>query len=254
MPLASPKPSPPNKSRQRLQKFMAACGAGSRRACESMIQAGRVTVNGRRITQQGQVVDPETDAVSLDGRPLKPERKRVFAFHKPRNVVSTLHDPQGRPTVGDYLTSVPQRLTPVGRLDFGSEGLLLVTNDGELAHRCMHPRHHVEKVYICRLDKPLQPAHARAWRTGVEADGERLRCLAVTPRSSVRGDFAVRIVLGEGRNRHIRRMAEATGYRVLHLKRIRVGGVSLGDLPPGQLRELTEAEVKELYRATRPRG
>lgn len=250
---SEPCPLPPPPGGVRLQKFLASAGAGSRRRCEELIVAGRVHVDGVRVTELGSRVDPETQAVELDGRPVRPERHRTYLADKPRNLMCTSHDPEGRPTIVEWAARMgadPRlRLYTIGRLDWDSEGLILLTNDGELAQAFAHPRHHVEKEYRAWTDRFATREQIAAMIAGVEDDGEVLRALSVVPEASRPGrPPSLRIVLGEGRNRHIRRMLEAIGLRVKRLRRIRIGPLSESALRGKPLRELSQAELDVLAR------
>jgi 23S rRNA pseudouridine2605 synthase len=232
---------------ERLQRALARAGLGSRRACEDLIRAGRVTVDGR-TAELGESVDPSRDRVEVDGSriPLDPEL-RYFVLNKPAGIVSTVRDPQRRRDLASYLPE-DVRVFPVGRLDRDSEGLLLLTNDGELSNRLMHPRYGAEKEYLAEVEgTPTERTVARLER-GVDledgpAQAKRARVVA---RSS--GRAAVRVVMAEGRKREVRRMLEAIGLPVRRLVRVRVGPIRLGHLRPGTVRELTPDEVGELYR------
>ena len=232
---------------ERLQRALARAGLGSRRACEDLILAGKVSVNGR-IAELGDSVDPSRDRVEVDGSriPLDPEL-RYFVLNKPAGVVSTVRDPQRR---GDLSAYLPEdvRVFPVGRLDRDSEGLLFLTNDGELSNRLLHPRYGAEKEYLAEVEgKPTERRVAQLER-GIELDdgparAERARVVA---RSG--GRAAIRVVMTEGRKREVRRMLGAIGHPVRRLVRVRLGPIRLGRLRPGTLRELTSEEVADLYR------
>ena len=242
-----PRPNPSN--RVRLQKHLAACGLGSRRACETIIAEGRVTVDGVKVTQQGVSIDPQTAAVCLDGRPVAVERSRYWVVYKPRGVVSTCHDPQGRRTVLDLLPTVDVRLYPVGRLDYDSEGLLLLTNDGALSLRLLHPRHEIDKVYLVQTPTELSPAELDRARRGVESEGEPLRVAAIAPERPNRFGQVYRVVLRQGRKRQIRRIFFELEHTVTRLTRVAMGPLALGTLKAGEWRELTAHEVAVLYKA-----
>lgn len=235
----------------RLQKFMADCGVASRRACEQIISDGRVTVNGIPAVL-GMSVE-ETDDVRLDGKPLKPAEKRVvLMFYKPRGVVSTSSDEAGRKTVQAFVGDLPYRLYNVGRLDLNSEGLLLLTNDGELCNHLMHPRYGVEKTYRVVCDGTLSASEIAALTNGVQLDdGMTAPAKVANIRRSTTGGTAFSITIHEGRNRQIRRMLEAVGHRTLRLKREAYGPLKLGELKPGEWRYLSEAEIAALYRTAR---
>lgn len=235
---------------ERLQKFMAEAGVASRRACEELIRQGRVTVNGETASL-GRSVEPEQDRVELDGKPVqKAQRRTVILLYKPRGVVSTSSDPEGRRTVQDYFREIPERLYNVGRLDLNSEGLLLMTNDGALANRLTHPRYGVEKTYYAVCDGKLTASEAAKLTNGIELeDGMTAPARVDAVRTTQRGDTSFLITIHEGRNRQIRRMLEAVGHRTLRLKRERFGPLSLGTLAPGEWRKLSDEEIKKLENA-----
>ncbi len=235
---------------ERLQKFMAEAGVASRRACEELIRQGRVTVNGETASL-GRSVEPEQDRVELDGKPVQKEQRRtVILLYKPRGVVSTSSDPEGRRTVQDYFREIPERLYNVGRLDLNSEGLLLMTNDGALANRLTHPRYGVEKTYYAVCDGKLTASEAAKLTNGIELeDGMTAPARVDAVRTTQRGDTSFLITIHEGRNRQIRRMLEAVGHRTLRLKRERFGPLSLGTLAPGEWRKLSDEEIKKLENA-----
>ena len=225
----------------RLAKFLAHGGVASRRKAEKIIAAGRVTVGGKMVTDPARDVG-EGDDVRVDGSPVGAESREVWAVHKPVGVVSTAREPGARPAVVDLVDSAA-RLYPVGRLDADSTGLLLLTNDGELANRLTHPRYEVPKAYVVELSRPPSDADLRRLEEGVELDDG-----FTAPAEARRlGERKVEIVLREGRNRQVRRMAEAVGNRVRALRRIRFGPVELGDLPTGEARRLSEEEVSTLW-------
>ena len=232
----------------RLQKYMAMCGVAARRKCEEMIAAGRVTVNGRVITEMGTQVE-EQDEVLVDGVRITPEEeKRYVLYHKPAGEVTTVSDEKGRETVMDRFRDFPVRLYPVGRLDYDSEGLLLLTNDGALAQRLTHPSCEVDKVYLARVTgNPSNEAIDRL-RRGVYMEGDERRTYPADVRvvrdESLFSDILVTI--HEGRNRQVRRMFDAVGHTVLLLRRVKFGPLEMGELKRGQWRELTEEELARL--------
>ena len=237
----------------RLQKFLAAAGVGSRRHCEELIVAGRVRVDGAVVAQLGARVDPETQRVELDGQVVRAEPHRTYLADKPRGILCTSFDPEGRPTIVEWAAQMgadPRlRLYTIGRLDYDSEGLILLTNDGVLAQEFAHPSRHVEKEYRAWIDRLATRDQLAAMLEGVEENGEHLRALSVVAEASRPGrPPTLRIVLGEGRNRHIRRMLEAIGLRVRRLRRIRIGPLSEADLRGKSLRELSSAELDRLAR------
>ena len=238
----------------RLQKFLAAAGVGSRRHCEELIVAGRVRVDGAIVAQLGARVDPATQRVELDGQAVRAEPHRTYLADKPRGILCTSSDPEGRPTIVEWAAQMGAdpnlRLYTIGRLDYDSEGLILLTNDGALAQEFAHPSRHVEKEYRAWIDRLATRDQLDAMLAGVEDDGESLRALAVVPEAARPGrPPTLRIVLGEGRNRHIRRMLEVLGLRVNRLRRIRIGPLAESDLRGQPLRELSPAELDRLVSA-----
>lgn len=234
---------------ERLQKILAAAGRGSRRACEELIAAGRVTVDGA-VATLGARADPRQAVIHVDGTRVITDTRLVHvAFNKPRGVVSTMADERGRRNLADYVTDLPARVYHVGRLDTDSEGLLLLTNDGDLAHRLMHPSYGVAKTYLCEVSGRVSRATGRSLRAGVElADGPaRVDGFRIVDHL---GDRAlVEVVIHEGRKHIVRRMLAEVGHPVSRLIRTTIGPVRLGDLPPGRHRKLTNDEVGALYRA-----
>jgi 23S rRNA pseudouridine2605 synthase len=230
----------------RVQRALARAGIASRRASEDLIREGRVTINGRPAVL-GDRVDPGTDVVTLDGIPVPLDPAlRTFALHKPSGVVSTLGDERGRPDLRTFLPDVPG-LVPVGRLDRDTEGLLLLTNDGELANRLMHPRYRVEKEYLVEVAGVPSSRHAALLERGIDLDDGPARAVSarVEGRTADRG--ALRVVMAEGRKREVRRMLEAIGLPVTRLVRTRIGPIRLERLAPGAVRELTVTEVRALH-------
>ena len=229
---------------------MADCGVASRRGCETIISDGRVTVNGLPAVL-GMSVEPDDD-VRLDGKRLVPQAKRVvLMLYKPRGVVSTSSDEAGRKTVQAFVSELPYRLYNVGRLDLNSEGLLLLTNDGELCNRLMHPRYGVEKTYRVVCDGTLSASEIASLTNGVLLeDGLTAPAKVKNIRRATTGGTAFSITIHEGRNRQIRRMLEAVGHRTLRLKREQYGNLKLGALKPGEWRFLSPEEVEDLYRTT----
>lgn len=234
--------------RVRLQKVLAAAGLGSRRACEELISAGRVEVDGIRMTELGVRVDPRTALIRVDGKRIEVRDEFVYwALNKPRGVLSAMSDARGRQTVGDLVADRPERLFHVGRLDADSEGLLLLTNDGDLAHRLMHPSFAIVKVYLATVEGRVSRQAERRIRAGVALeDGpvhvDRFRVLDSTP-----GQTLVQVSLHEGRKHIVRRLLAEVGHPVQRLVRTDIGPVRLGTLRPGKLRALTPTEVGQLY-------
>jgi 23S rRNA pseudouridine2605 synthase len=233
----------------RLQKVLATAGVGSRRASEELIAAGRVTVDGR-VARLGDKVDPATAVIHVDGERVVTDTRLVYlAMNKPAGVVSTMADERGRAAIADYLGGVPERVYHVGRLDADSEGLLLLTNDGDLAHRLMHPSYEVPKTYVCEVAGPLPRSVGRQLLAGVNlADGhakaDRFRVIDTVDRTAL-----VEVVLHEGRKHIVRRMFDAVGHPVSRLIRTAIGPIRLGDLKPGRIRRLNRAEVAALFKA-----
>jgi len=234
----------------RLQKAMAAAGAGSRRACEALIDAGRVSVDGAVVREQGRRVDPATAVVAVDGMRINLRADLVhLAFNKPQGVLSTMSDPRGRPTVADFVADRPQRLFHVGRLDADSEGLLLLTNDGPLAHRLTHPSFEVGKTYLAEVSGPLRGDVGRRLRAGVQLDDGPVTVDEFRVVSSVSNRVMVEVVLHEGRNHVVRRLLAEVGHPVSRLVRTAIGPIRLGSLRAGTLRRLSPAELGALYAA-----
>ncbi|MCI6375510.1 MAG: rRNA pseudouridine synthase [Clostridiales bacterium] len=232
----------------RLQKYMAMCGVAARRKCEEIIASGRVAVNGEIISQMGAQVE-EGDRVTVDGQLITPEeRKRYILYHKPAGEVTTVSDDKGRETVMDRFAGMDVRLYPVGRLDYDSEGLLLLTNDGELAQRLTHPSCEVDKTYLARVTGNPSGEALERLRRGVFMEGDERRTYPADVRvvrdESLYSD--VLVTIHEGRNRQVRRMFDAVGHRVLLLRRVRFGPLELGALRRGEWRELTEEEIARL--------
>lgn len=230
----------------RLQKYLAACGVASRRQAEEFIAQGLVQVNGQTITEMGVRVAPG-DKVTFRGKAVRPEEeKRYILYYKPIGEVTTVSDPEGRPTVMDHFKDFPVRLYPVGRLDFDSEGLLLLTNDGDLTRRLTHPSFEVDKRYIARVSNRVSEEGLRMLRGGVVIDGRKTAPAKVSVLRQDAFSTDILITIHEGRNRQIRKMVEAIGHQVVRLKRVQYGPVTLGNMKRGEWRDLTEAELKAL--------
>ena len=231
----------------RLQKVLAQAGYGSRRACELLIEAGRVEVDGVRVRELGLRVDPRRQAVHVDGLRVQVDESLVYlAFNKPLGVVSTMDDPQGRPTLADYVADRTERLFHVGRLDADTEGLILLTNDGELAHRLAHPSYEVPKTYLAEVAGPVARDLGKRLREGVELEDGPARADSFKVVDARPGKALVEVVLHEGRNHIVRRMLAAAGAPVEQLVRTQVGPIRLGDLRTGRLRALNRTEVGSL--------
>jgi 23S rRNA pseudouridine2605 synthase len=234
----------------RLQKVLAAAGVASRRACEIMISEGRVEVNGRLVVEQGTRVDPDRDVIRVDGSRIPPPRRHQYlVLNKPRGVVSTLADPEGRRTLAEFLPG-RERLFHVGRLDTDSEGLLILTNDGEFAHRLAHPSYEVPKTYLAEVAGVVNQATLRRLRSGISLDDGPVRPTGVTLVSTGTDRSLIKITLHEGRNHIVRRTMEAVGHPVRRLSRTGIGPVRLGNLKVGEVRDLTRDELGGLLDLT----
>ncbi|MBE5768004.1 MAG: rRNA pseudouridine synthase [Clostridiales bacterium] len=232
----------------RLQKYLALSGVASRRNSEKLIAEGQVAVNGKVVTEMGVQVDEMTDKVTVGGKLVQLEtEKHYLAYNKPIGEVTTVSDPEGRPTVMDHFRDYPVRLYPVGRLDYDSEGMLLLTNDGDLMNNLLHPSREVEKAYLVKVSNQVSEDTLRRLRAGVTLDDGRMTSPAMV--RLVRHEAFCSVVLvtiHEGRNRQVRRMFSAVGHEVVALKRIGFAGILLHDLPRGQWRRLTDVEVRKL--------
>lgn len=234
----------------RLQKVLAQAGVASRRAAEEMISQGRVRVNGLTVTELGRRVDPESDDIRVDGNPVSVSHSKVYwLLYKPGGCVTTLRDPQGRRTVMDWIPEAVERVFPVGRLDYDAEGLLLLTNDGVLAHRLQHPRFGVRKSYEVKVKGHPDPEALRRLARGVRLE-EGLTAPAEVSLMRRQDDAAwLRIVLHQGWYRQIKRMCASVGHQVLKIRRVGYGPLRLGKLKPGEARRLSPSEVRELHEA-----
>lgn len=242
-------PASPDPRGERLQKVLAAAGLGSRRDCEELILVGRVEVNRQTVTELGTRVDPRDDEIRVDGQPLKQTRRVTYAVNKPSGVVSTNRDPAGRPRVIDLVPEPDRRLFAVGRLDLHSEGLILVTNDGELANRLTHPRYEVGKTYRVMVAGHPSREQIAELRRGVRLAEGVARVESVRIKGRHKHATLLEMTLKEGRNREIRRVLARVGHKVLRLVRTAVGPVKLGNLPPGASRKLTREETDALWAA-----
>jgi 23S rRNA pseudouridine2605 synthase len=234
--------------RERVQKILASAGIGSRRACEELIAAGRVAVDGERITL-GAKADPVVQVITLDGERIHTNPSLVyFLLNKPPGVVTTVSDPQGRPTVMDLMPANP-RVYPVGRLDQDTEGLLILTNDGELANRLAHPRYEVEKTYVAQVRGQPKRHAMRQITDGVELEDGPAKARSVRQIGGAGDRSLIEIVIAEGRKREVRRLLAAVGMPVERLARVKIGPLPLGDIAPGKFRPLRGDEVRHLYAA-----
>jgi 23S rRNA pseudouridine2605 synthase len=236
----------------RLQKVLAAAGVASRRTSEAMISRGRVEVNGKVVREQGMRVDPHRDTIRVDGSRIPPPRRHVYlVVNKPRGVVSTLSDPEGRPTLADLLERRKERLFHVGRLDTDTEGLIILTNDGEFAHRLAHPSYEVPKTYLAEVEGVVEQPTVKRLRHGLMLEDGPVKPDAVKVTNRGPAKSLVEVTIHEGRNRIVRRMFDAVGHPVRRLSRIRIGPVRLGQLAQGASRELTSAELGALLDAVK---
>lgn len=233
-------------TRQRIQKVLAAAGYGSRRACEELVREGRVRVNGAVVDQLPILIDPRIDEIRIDDRKYKPARLVYFLLNKPKGVLCTNNDPAGRVRAVDLLPTVKQRVFPVGRLDVASTGLLLMTNDGELAEHLTHPRYGIEKTYEALIRGRLSDKDSKKLTAGVWMSEGKTQPASITVLYRGREQSRLQIKLREGRNRQVRRMLAGLGHRVLTLKRTRLGSLTIKGLSPGSYRELTAREVRAL--------
>jgi 23S rRNA pseudouridine2605 synthase len=249
MPRSAEPEAPDASAGIRLQKVLAAAGFGSRRACEELISAGRVQVNGR-TARLGARVDPQRDIVALDGSQVPTAEGLVYlALNKPRGMMSTMSDERGRPSLGDLVADLSTQLHHVGRLDADSEGLLLLTNDGALSHRLMHPSFGVVKTYLVEVEGVVPRAVTRQLREGVQLEDGPVTVDHVDVVDSQPGRSVLEISLHEGRNHVVRRVFDLVGHPVTRLVRVSVGPIRLGDLKPGRHRHLQQGEVQALYRS-----
>lgn len=238
---------------ERLQKVLAQAGIASRRKCEEIILSGRVAVNDKPVTELGVKVDPEQDQITVDGRPIHFQSHVYVLFHKPKGVITSVSDPQGRRVVNDYLKGIKARIYPVGRLDYDTEGLLLLTNDGELAHMLAHPKYEVEKTYYAEVKGVPHGTELDKLRQGIELDDgmtapAEVEYVDVDPD----GKYAtISITIKEGRNRQIRRMFDAIKHPVQKLRRVQYGNLTLAGVPRGKYRMLKPQEVNELRQMVR---
>ena len=233
---------------ERLQKVLAKAGIASRRGAEELIRQGKVRVDGRVVTEMGIKVDPETQDIQCDGITLTSQEKKVYILlHKPTGYLSTVDDPQGRPIVTDLLKNIKERVYPVGRLDLDTEGALLLTNDGELAQKILHPSHEVNKTYVARVKGVPGRKKLDTLSKGIELEGRKTWPASIKVMKTEAQSAVIEITIHEGRKRQIRKMFDAIGHPVLGLKRIAYGKLKLGELRPGKYRFLTPADIKFIF-------
>ena len=232
---------------ERIQKIISAAGIASRRAAEELIRDGRVKVNGTVVTELGSKADPSKDHIKVDGKLIKPQQPQTnLILNKPVGFVTTMSDPEGRPIVQDLLKNVKVRVYPVGRLDYNTEGLLLLTNDGDFAHLVTHPKHELPKRYLAKIKGALSDAAVERLETGIFLVDGKTAPARVRRLRKEEANSWVEITIHEGKKRQVRRMFDHVGHSVIKLRRVRVGNLALGDLPPGAFRHLTGEEVKAL--------
>lgn len=232
---------------ERLQKYMARCGVASRRHCEKIINQGRVEVNGEIVVEMGVKINPFMDVIRVDGRIILPEEERVYILlNKPSGYITSVTDPQGRPTVLDLIDKIDSRIYPVGRLDFESEGLLILTNDGQLAYHLTHPKYEVQKQYRVMVHGQPNDNDIKTLQRGIDIGGYITRPARVVRKEIISNNSVFKVVIGEGKNRQIRRMFEAIGHPVIELRRERLGNINLGSLKLGEWRHLSQQELEGL--------
>ena len=235
--------------RERLQKILAQAGIASRRKAEELIREGKVRVDGMVVTEMGVRVDPATQKIECNGRPVFSLEKKVYILlHKPAGYLSTVRDPQGRPIVTDLLPNIKERIYPVGRLDLDTEGALLLTNDGELAQAVLHPSHEVKKTYVAKIKGRPGSKKLVALSRGIELEGKKTWPAEITILASKKQTTTIQIIIHEGRKRQVRKMFEAVGHPVLQLKRIAYGQLALGELKPGKYRFLPPGDIKLIFK------
>ena len=240
-----------NESGIRLNKFIADCGVASRRKADELIETGQVTVNGKRVFELGLRV-VEKDSVKVNGKLIKKETQKFYLmFHKPKGVITSLVDPHGRVCVGDYFAKFEARIYPIGRLDYDTEGLLLMTNDGDFANLISHPKNEVLKTYIAKLNKKVDPEKLKKLLTGVsirEGGKVSAKSAVLLKQNNTEARDWVKIIIAEGKNHQVRKMFEKIGYDVLKLQRIAIGGLELGTLNRGAYRELKINDINKIFR------
>lgn len=231
----------------RLQKFLADCGVASRRASENLIKEGRICVNGEIVTQMGFMVDETNDEVSFDGRVVRPVARKIYVMlNKPAGFVTTVSDDKGRPTVMELVSDIQDRLFPVGRLDYDTEGLLILTNDGDLTYKITHPKNEIKKTYVAEVTGNISMETVTALRRGVVIDGYKTQPAEVEVIGATQYGTKLEVTISEGRNRQIRKMFESQGCIVKRLRRTKEAGLILGHLPLGKWRKLSESEINML--------
>ena len=233
---------------ERLQKVLAKAGVASRRGAEELIRQGKVRVDGKVVTEMGTKVDPKIQNIECDGVGLTSQEEKVYILlHKPTGYLSTVDDPQGRPIVTDLLQNIKERVYPVGRLDLDTEGALLLTNDGELAQKILHPSHEVNKTYVAKVKGLPGKKRLNALSKGIEFEGRKTWPASIEVLKTKAQATTIQITIHEGRKRQVRKMFEAIGHPVLELKRTAYGQLGLGNLEPGKYRLLTPGDIKFIF-------
>lgn len=231
--------------KQRLQKILSSAGIASRRKAEEMLLKGRITVNGKIITKPGTIADTACDCIEVDGVPIGTTEDKVYILlHKPAGYITTVSDPEGRPTVMQLLDKIPVRVFPVGRLDYDTEGLLVLTNDGEFSHLLQHPRHNVQRTYRVKVQGVPEPAKLEKLRHGIIIDGKKMSFHHMRKLEHTKKNTWLELVLREGRNRQIKKMFEAIGHRVIRIIRTEFGPLVLDTVPVGAYRFMTKQEIR----------
>lgn len=232
---------------ERLQKILAKAGIASRRKCEELIQAGRITVDGKVVTELGYKVDPATAVITFDGKPIAREKHIYILLNKPAGYVTTLSDPQGRPIVTDLLLDINERVFPVGRLDVDTEGALILTNDGRLGQYIQHPSHEINKTYVATVKGIPSVKKVKQLETGIDIDGQKTWPAKVRIIAQKKNESILEVIIHEGKKRQVRKMLAAVGHPVKSLKRIAYGGLNIGNLAPGKYRLLTKNDLKKIF-------
>lgn len=232
----------------RLNRYIAASGVCSRRKADNLIDQGLVYVNGKKVFELGMKIDPENDSVTVDGKLIKPSKAGVYLmFNKPKRVMTTMNDPEGRPCVGEYFADYGERVFPVGRLDWDSEGLLIMTNDGDFANQVTHPKFEIPKTYLAKVDQKVEIAKLNRLLVGVPIIGGRVKAKEVEiEKASGQYDW-VRIVITEGKTHQVRQMLAKIGYDVIKLKRVQIGQLKLGEIPSGDYIELSNKQLERIF-------
>lgn len=239
----------PAKKLVRLNKFLADSGLASRRKADELIESGQILLNGKKVFELGVKVDPSVDKITYKGKPVNQEQEKIYLlFNKPKHVLSSMKDPEGRRNLGDFFSKLPIRVFPVGRLDWDSEGLLIMTNDGEMANRIIHPKNEITKYYLVKVDGHPSEEQLEKLRRGVSIIGGKVKATSIQrlTRGADKYDW-FRIGIDEGKNRQIRRMFEKIGFDVLKLQRVAIGGLELGRLARGEVRILTPRDLKKIF-------